>query len=103
MSAALLRTGTRNGRTLNSLTFQLLTLAFGGSVVHCGYTPLTARAPIGCAGQSPEGEARRQRGAAPWWNSSLGSFHLYGLNCHSCPVVMTHTTRSLCEAAAVSF
>ena len=43
-----------------------------------------------------DAERRSEEGSnAPWWKSSLGSVHLYGLNCHSCPVVITHTTRSL--------
>lgn len=40
----------------------------------------------------------RNRGSLPCWNNVFGSDHLYGLNCHSCPVVITHTTRSLCDA-----
>jgi len=30
----------------------------------------------------------------PWWNNIRGSDHLYGLNCHAWPVVITQTTRS---------
>ena len=31
---------------------------------------------------------------SPWWNKTRGSLHLYGRNCHTWPVVRTHTTRS---------
>lgn len=31
----------------------------------------------------------------PWRNRIFASCHLYGLNCHACPVVKTQTTRSL--------
>lgn len=30
-----------------------------------------------------------------WWKGSLGSVHWYGLNCHSWPAAMTHSTRCL--------
>lgn len=38
---------------------------------------------------------RQHRNCSPRWKSSRGSLHLYGLNCHACPVVNTHITRSL--------
>jgi hypothetical protein len=40
-------------------------------------------------------DCSKSKGCLPCWNSCLGSDHLYGLNCHSWPVVITHTTRSL--------
>jgi len=78
----------RNAKpTFSSVTFQSFILVFGGSFDHETYIPFTTT-------QNTFSHPPQPQYNITYHDETTESVHphLYGLNCHACPVVITHTT-----------